>query len=385
MAPKQYDYIIAGAGCAGLSLLKRMMEDPFFIRKKILIVDRKRKITNDRTWCFWETGQGLFEGIVHHQWQQVYFHTNDFSKKLDLHPYQYKMIQGIDLYNDVIQKASNYPNIEFRVEEVLSISTSESKAELQLKDEIVVAEYLFNSILFEKDKVAPSKYVYQLLQHFKGWVIETSEPRFDPTVATLMDFRVSQEYGTTFFYVMPTSPTTALVEYTLFSESLLPKDAYDASLKSYISEYLGIDEYKILHDEFGIIPMTNQRFPLQEQRIVHMGVAGGQVKGSSGYAFQFIQKRTATIIEGLKKEKLKFDIVGFHQKKGNLYDAVLLHVLHHHKMPGTTIFESIFSKNKTEIVLRFLDNESSLLEDLQIMNSVPTNIFLPAALIELSH
>jgi lycopene beta-cyclase len=35
MAPKHYDYIITGAGCAGLSLLMRMMEDPFFLRKNI--------------------------------------------------------------------------------------------------------------------------------------------------------------------------------------------------------------------------------------------------------------------------------------------------------------------------------------------------------------
>jgi lycopene beta-cyclase len=385
MAPKQYDYIIAGAGCAGLSLLMRMMMDPFFTEKKILVVDRENKNKNDRTWCFWEKGQGLFEPIVHHQWQQVNFYTKAFFKKLDLNPYQYKMIQGIDLYNAVFQKASNYPNIEFRVDEVLSINTTSSKAEITLKNETITAEYVFNSILFEKDQEVPSKNVYQLLQHFKGWVIETSEPSFDTSVATLMDFRISQEHGTTFFYVMPTSATTALVEYTLFSEALLPKDAYENSLKYFINESLGVKDYTIKHEEFGIIPMTNQKFTLQDQRIIQMGVAGGQVKGSSGYAFQFIQKRTAAIVQGIKKGKTKFDIVGLQQKKGHLYDAVLLNVLHHHKMGGAKIFESIFSKNKTERVLRFLDNESSILEDLHIMNSVPMKIFLPAALFELSH
>jgi lycopene beta-cyclase len=116
-----------------------------------------------------------------------------------------------------------------------------------------------------------------------------------------------------------------------------------------------------------------------------MGVAGGQVKGSSGYAFQFIQKRTAAIVEGLKEVETRFDRINFQQKKGNLYDAVLLNVLHHQKMQGDDIFQSIFSKNKIVSVLRFLDNESSILEDLKIMNSVPINIFLPAALYELSH
>ena len=383
MAPKEYNYIITGAGCAGLSLLMRMMEDPFFSDKKILVIDREFKNKNDRTWCFWEKEKGLFETIVHHQWQHVNFISNDFFRKLDLTPYRYKMIQWIDLYESVMHKAAQFSNIEFRYEEVLSIHTTSSKAEVQLKTESVTADYVFNSIVFEKDKSATSKNIYQLLQHFKGWVIQTEEPSFDPSVATLMDFRTSQEQGTTFFYVMPTSANTALVEYTLFSETILNDDIYDASLKAYISEFLGIKNYSIQHTEFGIIPMTNQRFNLQYHRIVQLGVAGGQVKGSSGYAFQFIQKRTAAIVKGIKQGSTKFDKVELLQRKGNLYDAVLLHVLHQQKMGGDKIFESIFSKNKTEMVLRFLDNESNFFEDVKIMNSVPTKIFLPAALYEL--
>ena len=383
MAPKEYNYIITGAGCAGLSLLMRMMEDPFFSDKKILVIDREFKNKNDRTWCFWEKEKGLFETIVHHQWQHVNFISNDFFRKLDLTPYRYKMIQGIDLYESVMYKAAQFSNIEFRYEEVLSIHTTSFKAEVQLKTESVTADYVFNSIVFEKDKSATSKNIYQLLQHFKGWVIQTEEPSFDPSVATLMDFRTSQEQGTTFFYVMPTSANTALVEYTLFSETILNDDIYDASLKAYISEFLGIKNYSIQHTEFGIIPMTNQRFNLQYHRIVQLGIAGGQVKGSSGYAFQFIQKRTAAIVKGIKQGSTKFDIVELSQRKGNLYDAVLLHVLHQQKMGGDKIFESIFSKNKTEMVLRFLDNESNFFEDVKIMNSVPTKIFLPAALHEL--
>lgn len=385
MAPKHYNYIIAGAGCAGLSLLMRMMEDTYFADKKILIIDQAHKNTNDRTWCFWEQKPGLFESIVHHQWQYVNFYSKNIFAKLDLNPYQYKMIRGIDFYETVMHKTIGFPNIEFRYEKVLSINTTATKAILQLKNESLTADYIFNSILFEKDTKVLSKNTYHLLQHFKGWVIETDNAAFDPHIATLMDFRVSQDNGTAFFYVMPTSTTSALIEYTLFTDKLLLDSAYDLALKNYIGQYLFINKYQIQHSEFGIIPMTNQSFPLQDQRIVQMGVAGGQVKGSSGYAFQSIQKRTASIIGGLKKGKTAFNSLSFHQKKGNLYDAVLLNVLHHHKMQGHQIFESIFSKTKTETVLRFLDNESSLIEDLQIMNTVPTNIFLPAALQELMH
>jgi lycopene beta-cyclase len=53
-----------------------------------------------------------------------------------------------------------------------------------------------------------------------------------------MDFRVDQQGGTTFVYVMPFTETKALVEYTLFTETLLQPQQYDEALKNYISEYL---------------------------------------------------------------------------------------------------------------------------------------------------
>jgi lycopene beta-cyclase len=221
------------------------------------------------------------------------------------------------------------------------------------------------------------------LQHFKGWLIETKEEAFDPAVATYMDFRVSQEAGTTFMYVLPVSKTMALIEYTLFTETLLEAGQYERALKEYIFGSLHISQYHIEHEETGIIPMTNRQFPLQQGRVVNMGIAGGQAKGSSGYAFQFIQKRTAGIIAGLMAGNDQFNRRSLNDKKFHLYDSVLLNVLHHRKMGGDKIFSAIFQKNPPERVLRFLDNESTLWEDLQIMQSVPTAVFLPAALQEM--
>ena len=97
-----YDYIIAGSGCAGLSLLYRMLKEPTLSSKKILVIDKEAKVQNDRTWCFWENEPGLFESIVHHQWKKLVFHAPEFSKQLDLKNQTYKMIRGIDFYNHVL-------------------------------------------------------------------------------------------------------------------------------------------------------------------------------------------------------------------------------------------------------------------------------------------
>jgi lycopene beta-cyclase len=368
----------------------RMMSHSFFADKKILVIDQSEKKQNDRTWCFWEKESGLFESIVHHQWRKADFFSNDFSGTLDLLPYQYKMIRGIDLYSFVRAEAIKYPNIEWRNEKILSVNNENDKAVVKTETSSFTAQYIFNSILF-KDIITPPSGgrgvrgpgKYLLLQHFKGLLIQTKEPAFDAAVATLMDFRISQQHGTAFMYVLPTSATTALVEYTLFTEKLLAKEDYETALQQYIGSFLKIKEYTVVHEEFGVIPMTNQFFPLQEGQIIQMGVAGGQVKGSSGYAFRFIQKRTQQLVQLLVNEQKPFVKNSFNDRKFRLYDSALLHVLSKKKMPGDKIFAAIFKKNPPKRVLQFLDNESNLYDDLRIMQSVPQGIFLPAAFYEM--
>ena len=76
------------------------------------------------------------------------------------------------------------------------------------------------------------------MQHFKGWVIESAKEVFEPEKATMMDFRVQQDFGTTFVYVLPFTKTTALVEYTLFTRQILQPDQYNNELKKYLNEFL---------------------------------------------------------------------------------------------------------------------------------------------------
>lgn len=358
-----------------------LMLDPFFDRKKILVIEKSAKAENDRTWCFWETGTGLFEELVYHRWRQLELLTPDQALLLDIGPYQYKMIRGIDLYRYVRETAAGKPNIEWREANVQEINNGAVKAIVTLDDGIVYADHVFNSILFKPIQPVRGKYLLQ--QHFLGWQVKTGKPCFDPLTATFMDFRTEQDEGTCFFYVLPVSATEALVEYTLFSERLLKMEIYEEQLRNYLSDVLHAGEYSITHTERGSIPMTNIYPPLPQGRIVPIGIAGGHIKPSSGYAFMPIQKRTKAIINALKRgdKDLSGRLPG--DSRFRLYDSVLLNVLYNKKVPGRDIFASIFAKNPPQRVLRFLDNESSLAEDLQIMASVPSRHFLPAAFHEM--
>ena len=381
----KYDYIITGAGCAGLSLLHSMMQHEYFTNKKIILIDRIEKNTNDRTWCFWEQQPGLVEDIVYHRWEQIDFYSNDFSARFDLMPYKYKMIRGIDLYTTVLSKAKQHANVDIIYEEVQSVFSNESYAVVKTSEKEFHAAYVFNSIVFTdwKQQALQQKNVYVLLQHFKGWMIQTPGNIFDERIATFMDFRVSQDKGTTFVYVLPVVKNKALIEYTVFSDEILLDKDYDAALENYITSTLNIKKYNILHTEFGVIPMTNYAFSKGDNRIINIGIAGGNTKASSGYTFQFIQKHTAKIIEALLHEKNPLLIKSFFEKRFNVYDSILLNVLHHKKMSGDKLFAQLFKNNTVQSILKFLDNETSLKEELKIMNSVSLKTFLPAAIKEI--
>lgn len=376
-----YDYIITGAGLAGLSLLMRMMQHPFFDTAQILVIDAAQKNTNDRTWCFWEKEADIFEPIVIKKWNHVSFIAPSYTNELNLSPYTYKMIRGIDLYSHVLKNAATKNNITFCTERVLAVHSDVVGARVVLENQTLTASKVFNSILFEPaNLLAQNASDYFLWQHFKGFEIKTATPVFNDAVATLMDFTVDQTEGTTFMYVMPTSPTTALVEYTLFTPNLLAEEKYDKAITDYIQKTYGSIDYEVTHHEFGKIPMTNYSFAGGNGNLINIGVAGGQVKGSSGYAFHFIQEKTKAIVADVASGKNPLRASSFAQKKFQLYDSVLLRVLQDQKLDGATIFTAIFSKNPTDRVFRFLNNESSLLDDLHIMSSVPTRIFLPTAI-----
>jgi len=381
---ERYDYIISGAGCAGMSVLVRMLQDPFFEGKKIAVLDAAEKNTNDRTWCFWEKGTGVFESIVSHAWSRLNFYSSDYATNRELASYRYKMIRGIDLYNFVQSKAKQYPGVTWLKERVSGIVPETDGASIELSDRNVTAPVIINSIVWEDTRdLAKAAGAHHLLQHFKGWLIQTEEDCFDPTTATFMDFRVSQDAGTAFVYVLPTSPREALVEYTLFTADLLPQEAYDLALQEYISKYITGMSYETLHTEWGVIPMTNLKFPKQQGSVVNIGLAGGQVKASSGFAFQFIQRRADAIVAALKSGDTSCHRDTLQDKKFRLFDGVLLQILSTGRMGGDRIFTDLFQKNDVQRIFRFLDNETGLTDDLRIMWSVPTGIFLPAALREL--
>ncbi len=354
-----------------------MMKHSFFKEKKILLIDADDKKKNDRTWCFWETKPGPFQPVVCKEWEGIDFYSSTFSGRWEIAPYRYKMIRGIDLYQFVFNHISSHPNVHFLQDKVQHLHSGNNRAYVQTATGIYGAEYVFNSIVFKPDLLQQKG---SLLQHFKGWIITTKEEKFDSQVATFMDFRMGDSKNNAFVYVLPLTNKKALVEYTVLSASLLKNEEYNEGLQTYISQFLNISNFTIEEEEFGVIPMSNYAFPNQTSLpLITIGTAGGQTKGSSGYTFQFIQKHSDAIVNALLKNEHPGRQGNIFNKRFKIYDDTLLQVLYNKKQTASQIFGALFKQNKPQLIFKFLDNETTITEELKIMNSVPAHIFFPAA------
>jgi lycopene beta-cyclase len=192
-----------------------------------------------------------------------------------------------------------------------------------------------------------------------------------------MDFSIPQLGNTRFMYILPFAPDEALVEYTLFSESLLPEAVYEKAIADYITVGLGCDSFEVLEREKGSIPMTcNNLAAADSPHITHIGIAGGWAKPSTGYTFRNSVKNTDRLLQAIKAGgKLRM----WRKDRFWYYDLVMLEVLARENARGSLIFSGMFRKLPAPLILRFLDGQTCLWEDLRVIAACPMGMFLRAA------
>ncbi len=364
------DFILAGGGLAALSLAYHLVHSPLRDRS-ILIVDRDAKVRNDRTWCFWTDQATPFDGIVARSWQQLRFVGTDFDKVIGLGKYRYRLIRGIDFYNFVRENLRRYGNVEFRQGTVDGVKEGVDCASTLVDGETFSGRWLFDSRLqLSALRPDPARY-HSLRQYFRGWLVETTRPAFDPATPCFMDMRTPQKNELRFFYVLPYSKRQALIEFVT-----LTPDNGRAALKAYLEETLGIHDYALSSVEGGASPLTDYPFRRRAgRRTMNIGTCGGRCKPSTGYAFMRIQQDSQAIVRSLVRRGHPFDIPA-DSRRYRLYDSLLLDVMQRHGDQCQEIMTALFKNNPIERVLRFLDEAGSPLDNLLLIATLPPRLFL---------
>ncbi len=374
----EFDYIIIGAGAAGLMLADAMGKDLFFDSKSILLLDRDPKQTNDRTWCFWEKGAGEFDALLSASWDHILVSDSGHLRRVEIAPYLYKMIRGADFYRSSLARIDGYQNISFIIDTVAKIREETDCVIVNGMKADYRAKQVFTSI-FDYSALTGQKKYPVLQQHFIGWILKTSQPAFPADTVTFMDFTVLQQGNCRFMYVLPLTETSALVEYTLFSANPLTRREYEEAIKLYVKDHLDIVSYEIVEKESGNIPMSC--FDLSganTSRVLHIGTAGGWTKPSTGFTFMNTSRKIKRLLPYLKAGQ---PLNAFSTKtRFWYYDLLLLDILYKHNERGREIFERMYRNLPPQLLLKFLEEKTNILEELRVILACPKRWFFQAFL-----
>ncbi len=379
---QHYDFIIAGGGCAGLTLAYQLLHSPLRDRS-ILVIDRDDKDQNDRTWAFWTDRPTPFQPVVHREWDRLRIITDRGEHFLPTDPWRYVMIRGDDWYRHIRGLLAEHPNVTWLKAPVKRIEDREDGAVVWFDPDgngpepaqPVQGKWVFDSMFNIHAFKPDTSRVRYLQQHFKGWFIETPQDQFDVSAATLFDFRTPQEGELRFFYVLPTSPRSALVEYV--GLSLVD---FDSLLDRYIREILGAHVYTVVSDEIGVTPMTDHVFPRSAGRhVMRIGIQGGLAKPTTGYAYTRIQDDTAAIIASLCECGHPFAVPPTSKRVYRWLDAVMLQVMRTDATCLKGTFQRMFSRNPGPRIFRFLDERASVGDALALIMTLPKLPFVLGA------
>ena len=349
---KEFDYIIIGGGCAGLSLAYELETHNKLKDKNLAIIEPRDEYKRDKTWSFWKVFPHNYEDCVKKSWDNFTINSPNDTKYVECQATPYQTIDSGLFYNKILSKLRLNKNIFF-FKNINEINNTNS--------------IIFNSVpKFDNQKK-------NLWQHFCGVEIETDKEFFDDKIFNLMDFACDQRNNVHFFYTLPFAKNKALVETTWISQ--IDNDNlkdYDQQIDDYLSNHLNIRNCKINYKEVGAIPLFRQK-NIKKLNEINIGSLGGMTRLSTGYTFLNIQEQSKYIrenIENINNIKL-FQI----SKKYDFLDKIFLRVLKKNSPQMGDIFYKMFNSSPSAVI-NFLSNKSSLFEDLEIISKMPKWMFI---------
>ena len=360
----EFAVAIVGSGCAGLTLGHHLTETG---KGPIAIIDPSAS-RPDHTWGYWDDGSkdlALARTLTEATWRKWAIISSRNKVLLKGDKFLYRAISSSRFENHL---RATMPTVRHLRGRVVSATCQNFNYLLETNEgDCVHATRVF-------DSRAPSIPKGALLQHFVGWRICTKKSKFDPNTAILMDFRVPQNSGIHFMYLLPFGSNNVLIESTVISSQVLPISWYNNQIKQYLSKMYSITDFNIIKRERGIIPLA--RLYSDDAFGIPIGMRAGALRASSGYAFSQIQKQITEMVYG---DKLDFAKPGCDATEAWM-DQVLLRVLRTTPKRAPELFMNIAKAIDGDTFARFMRGHGDLKGRMRIMSNLPAGLFLKAAL-----
>ena len=364
---QKFDIGIIGAGLSGLTLGNSLLSKKI---NNFILFEKDINTKSDKTYSFW-SGPGLidikksFSAKPKKEWSQIEIKVKGKSYKIDLGEYRYACYSSESILGELYKNLAK-KGIQVRQgHSVKYVRKNQDGWEVKLKSKKILLKNIVDS---RPNKTFDDKYP-SLKQVFVGSEIISTKKVFDENVVTLMDFYDSNK-DVIFTYILPFSKTKALIETTFFSYDINFKQAeklHNLTLKKF-------DIKEITRTEKAVLPMSPYTNVKVENQYFRIGNFAGASRPASGYAFTRIAL-WANKIE--TKKKFCYEMINHKQNYlTNWLDKIFLSVLRSDPQKAPEIFKIFFTKVPISSSIRFLSDQSRLVDYLVIILKLPKLIML---------
>lgn len=390
--PAAVDVAVVGGGCSGIATAVRLAALPG--QRDVLVLEG-RGGDDPRSWCSWDDGTDPLPEARSAAWDRWEVRSDRGVSTGTDPEHPYVLVRAADRRAAAEARlGADGPVRIVRGAPVSAVTPVDADAGVLVRS--AAGTVRAGTVLDARGPrcpghVAPGRVL--LHQRFVGQWITTSTAVFDPSTVTLMDFVGQRQDGrVAFVYVLPVSTTSALVESTVFTRDEADPFDHRTAIAEYVRDRWGLDgaAWSVVEEESGCIPMTDappERLtapslaaPVAPRTAVSTVVVVGTTRPSSGYGFARSNRHSATVARALADGTV---VPPFRDGRRTAFlDAVFLRFLRDRPGDAPEAFRRLFGL-PGPLVVRFLSERSSLLDDLRIVFALPKVPFLAALVVML--
>ena len=365
MQTETFDFIIIGAGCAGLSLAYRLADTKY----KVCVLEKNsNNVVTNKNWSFWKTYNHPYEKIIKKSWDSFSVSYEKQRAVVDCKNYPYQALKSKDFeeYNKNKITNSNNINILYDVKE-LQLKDMKDGVEVSSSNFKLHCNHVFDS--------SPVNLNSSIWQVFKGLYIEHENLDSIFKIPHLMDFTDQKKDEFHFMYFLPFTNTSSLIESTYFSKKENLEKLSEDYIKQFIKDEYKINSYNIISKEAGKIPMSLHNKFQSGRYITKIGSYSGVTRPSTGYTFLNIQKQIDYLVKNIDTKNYNFRYKP-HSKYLLFMDKIYLSIIENDAKKGKIITFRMFEKINRNTVIKFLSDIPTITDIFKIIFSLPKLIFI---------
>jgi lycopene beta-cyclase len=373
------DHLVVGAGLSGLLLAHELLADASSALR-LVVVDPVGPQHRPATYASWAQGPTALGPWSVGSWGALTVVGHDRqAHPVDLDGWAYTAVDWGRARLDLRDRLTRDRRVTLVPAPAEAVRDADDHAEVYAGQRWWAGRWVYDSRPPSvADLRAPRRRTPRgvaLLQAFRGVWVHAHPDAFDPSAATLMDFSHDDGPDLGFSYVLPVSPTRAMVMAVRMGAGDTLPDPLPAVLR-----LVGDGPWRVEAEERGVTPLVVPAAPRRVGRhVLRIGQRGGRVRPSTGYAVLRILADTRAIARSLRRHGHPFAVPPDPPWQRGL-DRIWLHALQRERAALEPAFLSLFMNASVDQVLRFLDGEARASDVLAVVRALPPRPFVRALL-----